>query len=187
MLSIYHQPYLLMILHVRFDIDISNLTSFCTFYNLKNRPKVVSIKQSFSLVTLLDYLKLSLAKRTVHLTLDKAVPSAGEETGSRAPMSKIINKILGTGNRLTTRVISITTYKATTLVENTFQLRPDEQARITMKSFIEYSPDSDFPIENLPYGVFTSPKNVSTILSYDFSQYLINDYSIRYYILCSTF
>ncbi|KAJ8712132.1 hypothetical protein PYW07_004974 [Mythimna separata] len=28
-----------------------------------------------------------------------------------------------------------------------------------MKSFIEYSPSSDFPIENLPYGVFTSPSN----------------------------
>lgn len=28
-----------------------------------------------------------------------------------------------------------------------------------MKSFIEYSPSSDFPIENLPYGVFTSPRN----------------------------
>ncbi|XP_038222466.1 fumarylacetoacetase [Zerene cesonia] len=28
-----------------------------------------------------------------------------------------------------------------------------------MKSFIEYSSDTDFPIENLPYGVFTSPKN----------------------------
>ncbi|KAJ2945451.1 hypothetical protein O0L34_g263 [Tuta absoluta] len=28
-----------------------------------------------------------------------------------------------------------------------------------MKSFIEYSPTTDFPIENLPYGVFTSPKN----------------------------
>lgn len=29
-----------------------------------------------------------------------------------------------------------------------------------MKSFIEYPPSSDFPIENLPYGVFTSPKNI---------------------------
>ncbi|CAH1639014.1 unnamed protein product [Spodoptera littoralis] len=29
-----------------------------------------------------------------------------------------------------------------------------------MKSFIQYSPDSDFPIENLPYGVFTSPNNI---------------------------
>nr|XP_049704475.1 fumarylacetoacetase [Helicoverpa armigera] len=28
-----------------------------------------------------------------------------------------------------------------------------------MKSFIEYSPSTDFPIENLPYGVFTSPNN----------------------------
>ncbi|XP_050668289.1 fumarylacetoacetase [Leptidea sinapis] len=28
-----------------------------------------------------------------------------------------------------------------------------------MKSFIEYSSSSDFPIENLPYGVFTSHKN----------------------------
>ncbi|XP_059057650.1 fumarylacetoacetase [Achroia grisella] len=28
-----------------------------------------------------------------------------------------------------------------------------------MKSYIEYGPNSDFPIENLPYGVFTSPKN----------------------------
>ncbi|KAJ0174807.1 hypothetical protein K1T71_009915 [Dendrolimus kikuchii] len=28
-----------------------------------------------------------------------------------------------------------------------------------MKSFIEYSSDTDFPIENLPYGVFTSAKN----------------------------
>ncbi|XP_039756256.1 fumarylacetoacetase [Pararge aegeria] len=28
-----------------------------------------------------------------------------------------------------------------------------------MKSFIEYSANTDFPIENLPYGVFTSPKN----------------------------
>ncbi|CAB3253005.1 unnamed protein product [Arctia plantaginis] len=28
-----------------------------------------------------------------------------------------------------------------------------------MKSFIEYSPDSDFPIENLPFGVFTSAQN----------------------------
>ncbi|XP_075980355.1 fumarylacetoacetate hydrolase [Anticarsia gemmatalis] len=28
-----------------------------------------------------------------------------------------------------------------------------------MKSFIEYSPSTDFPIENLPYGVFTSFKN----------------------------
>ncbi|CAH0694468.1 unnamed protein product [Spodoptera exigua] len=29
-----------------------------------------------------------------------------------------------------------------------------------MKSFIEYSSNTDFPIENLPYGVFTSPNNV---------------------------
>ncbi|XP_013200923.1 fumarylacetoacetase [Amyelois transitella] len=28
-----------------------------------------------------------------------------------------------------------------------------------MKSYIEYSSSTDFPIENLPYGVFTSPKN----------------------------
>ncbi|KAL0821520.1 hypothetical protein ABMA28_004980 [Loxostege sticticalis] len=28
-----------------------------------------------------------------------------------------------------------------------------------MKSYIEYPSNSDFPIENLPYGVFTSPKN----------------------------
>lgn len=28
-----------------------------------------------------------------------------------------------------------------------------------MKSFIEYSAHTDFPIENLPYGVFTSPSN----------------------------
>lgn len=31
-----------------------------------------------------------------------------------------------------------------------------------MKSFIEYSSETDFPIENLPYGVFTSSRNVST-------------------------
>ncbi|CAG9130700.1 unnamed protein product [Plutella xylostella] len=29
-----------------------------------------------------------------------------------------------------------------------------------MKSFVEYSSSTDFPIENLPYGVFTSAKNV---------------------------
>ncbi|XP_017766633.1 PREDICTED: fumarylacetoacetase [Eufriesea mexicana] len=28
-----------------------------------------------------------------------------------------------------------------------------------MKSFVEYSPDSDFPIENLPYGVFSTTIN----------------------------
>ncbi|XP_053610654.1 fumarylacetoacetase [Plodia interpunctella] len=28
-----------------------------------------------------------------------------------------------------------------------------------MKSYIEYASDTDFPIENLPFGVFTSPKN----------------------------
>lgn len=32
-----------------------------------------------------------------------------------------------------------------------------------MKSFIEYSPENDFPIENIPYGVFTSSQNVSKI------------------------
>lgn len=30
-----------------------------------------------------------------------------------------------------------------------------------MKSFVEYSSETDFPIENLPYGVFTSSQNVS--------------------------
>ncbi len=31
-------------------------------------------------------------------------------------------------------------------------------------SFIEVSPDSDFPIENLPYGVFSTKNNVSSII-----------------------
>lgn len=33
-----------------------------------------------------------------------------------------------------------------------------------MKSFIEYSSENDFPIENLPYGVFTSSQNVSNLI-----------------------
>lgn len=28
-------------------------------------------------------------------------------------------------------------------------------------SFIEVSPDSDFPLQNLPYGVFSTADNVS--------------------------
>lgn len=33
-----------------------------------------------------------------------------------------------------------------------------------MKSFVEYSSDCDFPIENLPYGVFSTKNNVSNII-----------------------
>jgi hypothetical protein len=32
-------------------------------------------------------------------------------------------------------------------------------------SFIEVSVDSDFPIENLPYGIFSTKDNVSQIFS----------------------
>lgn len=31
----------------------------------------------------------------------------------------------------------------------------------TMKSFISYPEDCDFPIENLPYGIFSTDNNVS--------------------------
>lgn len=30
-----------------------------------------------------------------------------------------------------------------------------------MQSFINYTPDCDFPIENLPYGVFSTSDDVS--------------------------
>ncbi len=30
-------------------------------------------------------------------------------------------------------------------------------------SYIEVSPESHFPIQNLPYGVFSTPENVSSV------------------------
>lgn len=35
---------------------------------------------------------------------------------------------------------------------------------VKMKSFVQYDAGTDFPIENLPYGVFTSAHNVSASL-----------------------
>ena len=35
-------------------------------------------------------------------------------------------------------------------------------------SFVEYSADCDFPIQNLPYGVFSTAGNVSRVLLYGF-------------------
>ncbi|CAK1586727.1 unnamed protein product [Parnassius mnemosyne] len=43
-----------------------------------------------------------------------------------------------------------------------------------MKSFIEYSPNSDFPIENLPYGVFTSPKNVEKHIGVAIGEWILD-------------
>ncbi|CAH0589227.1 unnamed protein product [Chrysodeixis includens] len=43
-----------------------------------------------------------------------------------------------------------------------------------MKSFIEYSPDTDFPIENLPYGVFTSPKNVEKHIGVAIGEWILD-------------
>ena len=32
---------------------------------------------------------------------------------------------------------------------------PNPHARLMQRSFVEVAPDSDFPLENLPYGVFS--------------------------------
>lgn len=51
-----------------------------------------------------------------------------------------------------------------------------------MVSFIEYAPDSDFPISNLPYGVFTSPKNVSSFQSIEYCLFYIGLFRFLYTI-----
>lgn len=43
-----------------------------------------------------------------------------------------------------------------------------------MKSFIEYSSDSDFPIENLPYGVFTSDKNAQKHIGVAIGEWILD-------------
>ncbi|KPJ14594.1 Fumarylacetoacetase [Papilio machaon] len=43
-----------------------------------------------------------------------------------------------------------------------------------MKSYIEYSPNSDFPIENLPYGVFTSPKNTDKHIGVAIGEWILD-------------
>lgn len=48
-----------------------------------------------------------------------------------------------------------------------------------MKSFINYSPDCEFPIENLPYGVFTTADNVSFLSkNYFFIDYFNGGYVV---------
>lgn len=43
-----------------------------------------------------------------------------------------------------------------------------------MKSFIEYSASTDFPIENLPYGVFTSPKNTQKHIGVAIGEWILD-------------
>ncbi|CAH4030192.1 fumarylacetoacetase [Pieris brassicae] len=43
-----------------------------------------------------------------------------------------------------------------------------------MKSFIEYSSETDFPIENLPYGVFTSPTNVQKHIGVAIGEWILD-------------
>ena len=51
--------------------------------------------------------------------------------------------------------------------------------RITMKSFIEYSAQCEFPIQNLPYGVFSTSDDVSR----DFFLTLILFFKLSFYFL----
>lgn len=37
---------------------------------------------------------------------------------------------------------------------------------IKMKSFVDIPADSDFPLENLPYGIFSTKENVSCFYLY---------------------
>lgn len=43
-----------------------------------------------------------------------------------------------------------------------------------MKSFIEYSANTDFPIENLPYGVFTSSKNTQKHIGVAIGEWILD-------------
>lgn len=61
----------------------------------------------------------------------------------------------------TTGYINIFKLVNTNQSDNTLTVDAGKETRHKMKSYIEYPSNSDFPIENLPYGVFTSPKNVS--------------------------
>lgn len=45
----------------------------------------------------------------------------------------------------------------------TVDLTQLREITVIMKSFVEYSSDCDFPIENLPYGVFSTKNNVSNM------------------------
>jgi len=42
-----------------------------------------------------------------------------------------------------------------------------------MKSFVQYSPDTDFPIENLPYGVFSTENDVSLVFWWVYIFYVV--------------
>lgn len=49
-----------------------------------------------------------------------------------------------------------------------------------MKSFIEYASDTDFPIENLPYGVFTSTQNDKKHIGIAIGDYILDLYVISH-------
>ncbi|KOB77343.1 Fumarylacetoacetase [Operophtera brumata] len=63
------------------------------------------------------------------------------------------------------------------------EARSDEGTRITntkMKSFVEYSPDTDFPIENLPYGVFSAPNNAQNRIGVAIGDLILDLYEVSH-------
>lgn len=44
-------------------------------------------------------------------------------------------------------------------------IRDHLQSLSKMTSFIEYAPETDFPIQNIPFGVFSTAEDVRTTLS----------------------
>lgn len=81
---------------------------------------------------------------------------------SRETTGQVEERRLSEGNLPTISRLSFNTPAARTIVFFSVLVYFQLQRPITMQSFIEYDANSDFPIENLPYGVFSTPSDVST-------------------------
>lgn len=82
---------------------------------------------------------------------------------NRASVGKQANKLPDSGRLTLTSLRAITIHRREGFSGNA--LAQSIKTIPIMKSFVQYSPDSDFPIENLPYGVFSATNNVSNPIS----------------------